>query len=114
MFSFQHLVRVHAFKSFMAAPAPGGVPPVAPAILAAPVPAAHFRFTLVVGGAGGMKFWSTPRANGMVKSMSFLDWTKPPPPAEFQVPALQVQWAALTGCGSNGDAASVLYGILRG
>ena len=42
--------------------------------------------------------------------MGFLDWVKPPPPAEFQVPALQIQWAALTGCGSNGDAAAVRYG----
>ena len=85
-------------------PASGGPGP------AAPIPA-HFNLTVVgAPGAGGEVLWETMASNPMVKAFPFLDWSSPvvaAAPAVERVPALQMQWAMLVACGSDGDGASV-------
>ena len=68
---------------------------------AAPAIAANLtRFNPVVGGLGGLgpgdeDRWPTNRSNPMVSSLPFLEWFKPAAPADFSLPAFQVQGVVL-------------------
>ena len=66
------------------------------AVAAPAIPANLTRFNPVVGGLGGLgpgdeDRWPTNRSNPMVSSLPFLEWFKPAAPADFSLPAFQVQ-----------------------
>ena len=46
-------------------------------------------------GPGDEDRWPTSRSNPMVSSLPFLEWFKPAAPADFSLPAFQVQGVVL-------------------
>ena len=74
----------------------------------ATVPANRTRFNPVVGGLASLgpmdeDLWPTSRDNPMVASLPFLEWFKPAAPADFALPAFQVQGVLLAAITYNGD-----------